>query len=187
MKNQCSNCIDNGDNNSNNNCNHRINDGVKLRYILTIIVLIILSYYQRSKFISKYLLLIIPIVLTLLDFSDFSDNIITTIKNNYLKCTNTFHYQIVDKICDSISYLLLFVFFDLNYLLLFFILYRIIGVFLFWFTKNSWWFVIFFDFAKEFLLYLFIFGTNYSYLFICIIFKITFEYIFHTKVFSGKY
>lgn len=81
--------------------------------------------------------------------------------------------------CDSISYLLLFLFFKLNNILLFFIIYRIIGVILFLITKDSRCFIIFFDFVKEYLLYLFIFGNNNLYLPIFILCKICFEYYYH--------
>ena len=104
------------------------------------------------------------------------------------QCTKRFYYQVSDKIYDSISYLMVYVFlrqfFRLDaksdMILLLFILYRIIGVVLFYKTKNSTWLILFFDFIKEFFLYLAIFGNNYSYIGLFIGCKIMFEYYYHT-------
>ena len=64
-----------------------------------------------------------------------------------------FHYQKYDKIVDIFSYiLLLFIYYD-DKLLLYFIIYRLIGVILFSLTKKSIYLIIFFDFIKEYLLY----------------------------------
>jgi len=90
-------------------------------------------------------------------------------------------YQMRDKICDTITYLLLFKFFDLDYAMLFFVLYRMLGVILFYFTKNSKWLVIFFDFVKEYFLYVFVFGYDYSYIPAFITGKILFEYQKHGR------
>jgi hypothetical protein len=157
-----------------NECKERILNGNILRYIVTIIALYILSV-NNSTFLVKNMYLILPILLTILDIVD---NVFTV--NYYLPCGKTYYYQIRDKICDSVTYLLLFLFFKLDNVLFMFVLYRIIGVMLFYITKNSRWLIIFFDFAKEYLLYLFIFGKNYLYIPIFIIGKIGFEYYFHT-------
>ena len=135
-------------------CDKYIYNGIVFRYIITIFSFYILLFYYHN---SKYLYLILPILLTVLDETD---NIFTGFhKSNGIMngCTKTFNYQYLDKICDSVSYLLLFLFFKFDNLLLYFILYRIIGVIFFYFTKNSKWLILFFDFAKEFLLYTFIF------------------------------
>jgi hypothetical protein len=166
-------------------CNKLINSGIITRYILTIIIIYILS---RTIADNKYIYLILPIILTLLDevdnifFYDFTKLFhyqqIEKINNS---CTKSFYYQSSDKICDTVSYLLISIFFKVDYLFLFFILYRVIGVILFYITKNSKWLIIFFDFAKEYLIYLFIFGENYFYIPYFIFFKICFEYYYHTK------
>ena len=158
-------------------CNKLINAGIITRYILTIIIIYILS---RTIGNNKYIYLILPIILTLLDFVDtifFYD--FTKFKKE--KCTKSFYYQSSDKICDTVSYLLISIFFKVDYFFLFFILYRVIGVILFYITKDSKWLIIFFDFAKEYLIYLFIFGQNYLYIPYFIILKICFEYYYHTK------
>ena len=166
-------------------CKLLIKNGLILRYIITIITYYLL--YINISIIIKYLYLILPICLTILDGLD---NIFTSFVNfngRYNGCLFEYYYQINDKICDSISYLLLFLFFKLDYILLFFILYRILGVILFYLTKNSIWLIIFFDFAKEYLLYLFIFGKNYKYILYFIICKIIFEYYFHTIINTNNY
>lgn len=172
-------------------CKNIITNGIFVRYIITIIALYYLSMNLNIQFINKNIYLILPFLLTFLDsvdniftitILDSVDNIFTFF-NNYKKtlrnCASLYYYQYQDKICDSISYLLLFVFFKLNNGLLFFILYRIIGVILFCITKDNKWLIIFFDFVKEYLLYYFIFGNNNSYIFIFILLKINFEYYLH--------
>lgn len=155
-------------------CDSKIKNGILIRYIITILVFYILSLKIDTYY--KYIYLILPILLTLFDNVD---NIFTfSYKNN--NCTKSYYYQYNDKICDIISYLLLFSFFKLDNSILFFIFYRIIGVILFYFTKNTIWLVIFFDFVKEYLIYMFIFQNNYNYILpILILFKIIFEYYFH--------
>ena len=165
-------------------CNKYIHNGIIFRYIITIVSFCVLFVYYRE---SSYLYLILPFLLTALDETD---NIFTGFhKSNGIMngCTKTFDYQYLDKICDSVSYLLLFLFFKFDNPLLYFVLYRMVGVVLFYFTKNSKWLILFFDFAKEFLLYLFIFGKNYVYLPFFMACKIGFEYYFHTVVNKTHY
>ena len=160
-------------------CKKYINYGMILRLITTIIAFIILYNFIDNKYIKKYLFLILAILLTLLDLEDGTCIIMHKYKGYYGGCTKTYYYQIIDKIVDVISYLLLFVFFKLDMFLLFFVLYRIIGVIIFTLTRQKMSIVVFFDFVKEYLLYLFVFGKNYAYLpfFICLI--ILYEYYFH--------
>ncbi len=140
---------------------------------------------------NKYTLIILPVLLYILDSFD---NIPIRIYKQR-QCNKQFYYQILDKIYDSISYVLVYIylhyFFRLdtnsNTILLIFILYRIVGVGVFYKTKDSTWLIVFFDFIKEFLLYLAVFGNNYSYLFLFIICKITFEYYFHTIINPNNY
>lgn len=55
------------------------------------------------------------------------------------------------------------------------------GVILFYITKKSYYLIIFFDFAKEYLLYLyFIKKKTKQKIFLFITIKIIYEYIFHT-------
>jgi hypothetical protein len=70
-------------------CNKLINAGIITRYILTIIIIYILS---RTIGNNKYIYLILPIILTLLDFVDtifFYD--FTKFKKE--KCSKLFYYQ----------------------------------------------------------------------------------------------
>jgi len=165
-------------------CEKLVTQGIILRYTTTIISFIVLSKNLNNPFINKYLLLILPILLTLFDLLDTLFIIFYKIESKF--CTK-FYYQLRDKINDLISYLLLFLFFKLDNYLLFFILYRMIGVILFSVYKNSKFLIFFFDFAKEYLLYLYIFSNNYKYLPLFIICKICYEYIFHNVVKSTDY
>jgi hypothetical protein len=169
-------------------CNKLIDDGMIIRMTATVISLYMLSLNTTY---NKYTLIILPVLLTILD--EFDNIPIVFYKEK--QCTKSFYYQILDKIYDSISYVL--VYFYLRYffrldtnsttILLIFILYRIVGVGLFYKTKDSTWLIIFFDFIKEFLLYLAVFGNNYSYIFLFVMCKIAFEYYFHTIHNPNKY
>lgn len=148
-----------------------IRDGFILRYVATIVTL-----YAVSKTDIKYHTLTLPVLLYLLDGLDCVLYYKTT------SCTFTFDYQLNDKLCDVISYWLLFAFFKLDDTLLFFTFYRSIGVLLFYLTRDNRWLIVFFDFVKEYLLYSFVFGKDYRYLPFFIILKIYVEYYWHTQV-----
>lgn len=163
-------------------CKSDIFNGIILRYVVTAITVYALFFYKDNAIIQKYLFLLLPVLLTILDSID---GIFITIHKNKI-CYQTFYYQYLDKICDSFSYLLLLLFFPFDNYYLFFALYRCIGVVLFSLTKNSKWLIFFFDFVKEYLLYSFVFGRNYQYMPFFILCKIAFEYYFHTKV-NKKY
>jgi len=156
-------------------CNYLVNNGIKIRMIVTIILFYVLSKNQNNKVINKYIYLILPLFLTILDGFDSK-----YLDYTYRYCTKLFYYQCKDKIFDLISYLLLFIFFKkLDYILLLIILYRAIGVFLFYITKDSKWLILFFDFVKEYLVYMYIFGNNYKYIGLFILCKVLYEYHHH--------
>lgn len=167
-------------------CKRLIKKGLIIRYILTIAVIYIVS----KTIHNEYIFFLLPVILSLLDSVDgifihwngYDDNI-----QNKSKCYKILYYQLNDKICDSISYLLIPLFFKVDNILLLFILYRIIGVILFYFTKSSKWLIIFFDFVKEYLIYLFIFKKNYVYIPLFMFVKICFEYYFHIFVNQNNY
>ena len=138
-------------------CNKLIKISMIIRYIVTLILFYTIAININNKIINKYIYIILPILIIILDYVDNIFKIINNHNGVYNGCTKLFYYQYNDKICDSVTYLLLFLFFKLDNILLFFILYRIIGVILFIFTKNSKFLILFFDFAKEYLLYLFVF------------------------------
>lgn len=157
-----------------NDCADYIQQGVLLRSFFTVLLIPSLFLYA-----GKYLYLLLPIALLLLDTFD---NIYFVLKEKK-ECSRLFDYQMKDKIIDSLSYVwtILFLFFlKGDSLLLFFVMYRIVGVVLFYYSRNSCWLILFFDFVKEYLLYVFVFGKNYSYLPAFILCKIGGEYLWHT-------
>ena len=172
-----------------NECEHLLKYGFEFRLLLTFLSFYILLLFINKKDVRKYILLIIPIILMCLDGLDklppekWTWNIIKTFLY-YKDCGKTFYYHKNDKTVDFISYvvtyLFLTLFFENDFLLLFFVLYRIVGVFIFSFTKDSSWLILFFDFIKEYLLYLFLFGKNFNYLPLFIMLKIMFEIFLHT-------
>ena len=167
------------------NCNHDASYGMILRLLTTLLILYLISKFASSTpFVEKYLLLILAGVLTLLDSVDN-----TVFRMHHVKktCTKFFFYQINDKLVDAVSYLMLFFFFKLDNYLLYFILYRIVGVGLFSWTKNSKWLILFFDFAKEYLVYQFLFPKTFKYLPFFVLAKIAFEFFFHSFTNSTDY
>jgi len=158
-------------------CKENIFNGMILRYVITIFSFYILFLFRNNESINKNIYLILPILLVILDGVD---SIFTFYKKN--NCNQTFYYQYLDKICDSISYLLLFLFFKLENILLYLVLYRIIGVILFSITKNSIYLMLFFDFVKEYLFYSFVFKNNYIYLPLFVICKIAYEIYLHSVI-----
>lgn len=169
-------------------CNNLIDIGMVIRMTMTVVSLYVLSALPPP---NKYLLLIIPVLLTILDELD---NILIVVYKQK-QCTKQFHYQSMDKIWDAISYVLVYLFFThisildrkTDIILLLFIVYRIVGVGLFYKTKDSRWLIVFFDFIKEFLLYSAIFGIDYAYIFPFMVCKIVFEYYYHTIHNPNKY
>lgn len=166
-------------------CKKRIVIGFIIRVILTFISFVLVSKYINSK----YLLLILPIILTILDGSDNISFIYYLKKIGYTidECTHCFTYQLMDKINDVFSYLIVYLWFNLDNYFLGFLIWRIIGVIIFGITKSSLPLIVMFDFMKEYLLYKYFFANNQTFLPIAIIAKIIFEYHFHTKVNKRHY
>ena len=168
------------------NCIDRINYGMILRLILTII-----SFYILIKFNIKtnYLPIILVIKMLILDAVDNSFNIYTKDGfsiNDTSDCTLSYHYQSLDKIMDLFTYVLLFLFYDNDKYLLLFVIWRSFGVAFNTITGNRKWLFIFFDFVKEYLLYRYLFGKNNTYMPIFILGKMGFEYYFHIYRIASK-
>jgi len=173
------------------NCSKILNENMIVRVFLFFLFLLILFKYSDNKIIHKYLLVILITALFISDIADtafpnFINSLFTNEKPKYNNCHYTNFYIIKDKIADLASYILVFlIFFKNDYLLLAFILYRAVGIVLYLITNNTNWFILFFDFIKEYLLYNYLFKTN-KYIFIFIILKIIYEY-FNYSIFNSRY
>ena len=173
------------------NCSEILNENMIVRVFLFFLFLLILFKYSNNKVIHKYLLIILITALFISDKSDtifpiFFAPLFTNEKPKYNSCLHTDIYTIKDKIADLVSYILVFlIFFRTDYLLLAFILYRVVGIILYLITNNTAWFIPFFDFIKEYLLYNYLFKTN-KYIFIFIILKIIYEY-FNYSILNSRY
>ena len=163
------------------NCSKILNENMIVRVFSFFLFLLVIFKYSNNKVIHKYLLLILIVSLFVSDKSDtifpnFFAPLFTNEKPKYNSCLHTDIYTIKDKIADLASYILVFlIFFKNDYLLLAFILYRVVGIILYLITNNTAWFIPFFDFIKEYLLYSYLFKTN-KYIFVFIILKIIYEY-----------
>lgn len=184
-----------------NSCSELINKGLIVRIIVTIVSFIGLQLILKSgnKFVNKYFLLIIALLLHTLDHFDVSqllfykyykpftpegkcmNYININLRKNNPKNGTLLYYNSVDKCLDTLSYIVAYFMFNLDNVFSYFLIYRIVGVLLYMLSLNSKWFIIFFDFMKEYLVYYYFFNNNYKYLWIFIILKIYFEIYFHNN------
>jgi hypothetical protein len=171
-------------------CENLVNKGMMLRYLLTIMTFCYIFY---NKFVAKYIFLILPAALTLLDCVDSTFirlcRFLKYPARFTVRCTHLFYYQSSDKICDVVSYILSTSCVPKrDYFLVFLIAYRLIGVILFCLSKNSIWLVVFFDFVKEYYVYRHFFhDNNYTLLPYLIVCKIGFEYAWHKHFNNTNY
>lgn len=154
------------------------------RLILNIFIFIINKFYNLPLIVNFLFLFIIdaidykhiPLLLTKNKFFVNANLTNFLIKNNL-----RFYYDIVDKICDIISYVLFLNLLNLNVNKKFYnyiILYRLIGVFLLIINKNYYNIVIFPDLFKELIGFeLFITKFNNITKYSIIIIKFMFEYV----------
>jgi hypothetical protein len=168
-------------------CLTHVSNGVALRTVLTFISFYLIKTYANKNHIH----VILPFALTILDGVDnffikydviSKGKSITAGTNCTKKSKESKFYQVNDKIIDTLSYILCYIYFyeELNDTLLeIFIAYRTIGVILFIVTHNKYFLVSCFDFVKEYMLYKHFFQSDYTYLAFFIILKIIFEYVFH--------
>jgi len=171
-------------------CTDLINQGTFIRILITVLIFTVLHFIVKSgnKFFNKYLLLILPVLLLVLDYFDqlklihknkcYKYLFIETRKNKPNNYT-LLYYNLYDKFIDTFSYIVAYFMFNLDNVFSYFLIYRIIGVLLYTLTLNSKWFIIFFDFMKEYLIYYYFFNNNYKYLWIFIVLKIYFEIYLH--------
>lgn len=154
-----------------------------IRIILHILVFVINKIYNIPLVLHFILLIIIdgidyyhiPYFITKNKFF-FSDNLI-----NFLKKYNIrFYYDITDKFCDIISYVLFLNLLNLNIDKKFYnyiILYRLIGVFSLLFNKKYHNLIYFPDLFKELIGYEIFIGNNIYIKILIVILKTIFEYI----------
>jgi hypothetical protein len=168
-------------------CSEPINNSMIIRGCLTILSLYFLSTKLHIDFLNNNLLLILPILLTLLDFTDNIETFELKYRKKENGCTKTFDYQIKDKILDISSYFYTYYLFPLDRNIGLLSLYRTIGTILFSITKKSYWLVVFFDFVKEYMVYIYFFKDNFKYLPLTTLIKIAFEFYFHSEINKENY
>ncbi len=169
-----------------NICKKKIYWGAGFRVIVTIII-----FYLMSKYIDKsYLLISLPIILTLLDLTDnvFSFGYSWSLGYRFKDiCTRLFEYQITDKINDWVSYLLAWYVFKLDPMFLKFLLWRGIGVIAFGITRSSIPLIPFADLMKEYLVFKYFSPRSNKLLPLVIIGKMAFEVWLHTQRLKSSY
>ena len=124
-------------------CLNPINSSMIIRICLSILSIGLFSIYRGILYDHIYLIL--PLLLTALDFSDN----LFKLDRDYSHCTRIFDYQIKDKILDVLSYLFSYFLLGLDRGILYLTLWRAIGVGLFYWTRMSKWLVVFFDFVSR--------------------------------------
>ncbi len=99
------------------------------------------------------------------------------------RVTQSEEYQQADKISDALTYLMLIYLVPNEPVLHFFVLYRVFGVLMYFWTQQIWPVIVFFDFVKEYILFnaLFAKSEHANTIFgVSIVLKILFEVYFHT-------
>lgn len=159
-------------------CNKSILIDFIIRIILSIITFYLLKQYYSE---NKYLYLIIPFLLIILDLTDNITQFIFSKLYNFSKdiCTHTFLYQSLDKIVDLLSYICIWYLFDKTQSMFILIIVRLIGILFFHQYKKSFSLMIFPDLIKEFMVYKYFNNTNNNFIYIVIL-KIIFEIYYHS-------
>ncbi len=140
---------------------------------------IIFLYYLNINILTEVILLL------LFDMIDCGLVLRILYGKEYL--CKTYYYQLGDKLLDLFTYYLIYKILDLDYIYLYIILYRLLGIIFYTLSNNKIYFIIFADFFKEVLLYNFIFNKlNYNVI-IIIILKIIFEYYWHFIKYQNNY
>jgi len=112
-------------------CSEPINNSMIIRGILSILSLYFLYTKLNINLFSNNLLLLLPVLLSILDFTDNIELYELKYRKKDNGCTKTFDYQIKDKILDVASYFYTYYLFQLDKNVLFLSIYRTIGVILF--------------------------------------------------------
>lgn len=171
-------------------CKKTIQQGAILRILITICLFYLISR-SGSMLMSKYLFLILPVGLVLLDLIDNIPSFLHWWNQGYNKdkCTHLFAYQSTDKVIDLLSYLLAIYWFGLHSdpLFLVFCGLRACGVLGFLLTSKSYPLMIFPDLIKEYMIYRYFIPQGGAWLPAVIIAKICFEIYFHTVRNSSSY
>jgi hypothetical protein len=169
-----------------NICKKNIKWGAGFRFIVTLA-----TFYFMSKNVNpSYLLIVLPIVLTLLDLTDQIFSFSYSWSQGYHfkdVCTRFFEYQITDKTNDWISYFLAWYIFKLDPIFLGFLIWRGLGVIAFGLTRSSVPLVPFADLMKEYLLFKYFSPNSNKLLPLVVIGKMGFEFWLHTKKLKSSY
>ena len=160
-----------------NICKKAIYYGAFLRITSTLA-----TFYLLYKFLNpSYLLIVLPIVLSMLDSLDniFFYNFSWVKGFSKTKCSELFEYQFTDKINDWFSYLIAYYVFNLDSLFLGFLIWRGLGVAAFGLTRSSTPLILMFDMMKEYLVFKYFSPNSNRLLPVIILLKMCFEFIFH--------
>lgn len=132
------------------------------------------------------------LTLVFLDIIDCNPLIVKLFPKEYEKqkyCSLDETYEFFDKILDAFQNLIAILLIkpiiekNIYYNLLLFLVFRIIGIILYYLTKINQTYILFFEFIKEYLVLYLIFGSNIPniYLILSIFLKIIYEYSMHHK------
>ncbi len=142
-------------------------------------------------YLTRTNVLLTAFLLTLLDVIDCNPLVMKLLpeKDKIAGCSGNTTYQILDKSLDLIQYITAIILLkpvlpsNIFITLLFLVIYRIIGIFVFLTNNNPKTFILFFEFIKEYMVLSYIFKGNIP-IFILIpamLLKILYEYLMHDK------
>ncbi len=146
------------------------------------------------RIVTSGILLCLPInvnikifMIFLTDFLDCGKLLNYFYKSPCDKICKTYTYQSIDKFIDLMTYIAIYFYTGLQPLFMYIILFRMIGINLFYMTYNSDWLVVFPDLFKEVLIYSWVYNltpVKFAYIFVI---KTIFEYIWHKYHNSENY
>ena len=157
-----------------------------ISFIVRILFMLVIFYLP----IHKNLKIILILAGDFLDcwttkFIDYIQDGIHPLHNTHCK---EFNYQITDKVVDLLSYLIVMLLLPPNPLYITTIIFRAVGVGMFYKTRNSHWLIFFPDLFKEVALFEIFVGTVTPHILLIIIgHKVIFEYMWHTYVNHRNY
>jgi hypothetical protein len=144
-----------------------------VRVLITFVLFVVLKW-PTNPYVLVLVILLLDSIGPLHAYPDIE---------NKKRVTQSEEYQQADKISDALTYLMLIYLVPNEPVLHFFVLYRVFGVLMYFWTQQVWPVIVFFDFIKEYILFkaLFAKSEHVNTIFgVSIVLKILFEAYFHT-------
>lgn len=144
-----------------------------VRVLITFVLFVMLKW-PTSPYVLVLMIFLLDYIGPLYTIAD---------RKKYVELTQSEEYQQADKVSDALTYLMLIYLIPNEPVLHFFVLYRVFGVLVYFWTQQIWPVIVFFDFVKEYILFKALFAKSEhanTIFVVSIVLKILFEVYFHT-------